>query len=283
MQTVPKVAAIHDLSCYGRCSLTVIMPVLSMMGVQVCPLPTAVLSSHLGGFRQMEFYDFTDHLGPFAAHWRREALKFDGIYSGFLASERQIAVVAQFIDDFSANRPLVLIDPVMGDEGRLYSTYTPAMQDAMKQLILKADVITPNYTEACFLLGEPYLAPVADCTALKQWAHRLTEFGPKTAVITGIPAGPGTIVNIGYDRASGQVCEDACQFTPVHYPGTGDIYASVLLGALLGHSSLESAMKQASAFVAAAVQATSAAGTPIREGVLLERVLPLLRAGSSRS
>ena len=153
---VPKVAAVHDISCFGRCSLTVIIPVLSAMGIQVCPLPTAVLSTHLGGFKELAFCDFTGYMPAFFHHWKKEGIAFNGIYSGFLASEEQIDIVQQFIDEFSPNQPLVVVDPVMGDEGKLYSIYTPQMQEQMKRLVRKADIITPNYTEACFLLGKTY-------------------------------------------------------------------------------------------------------------------------------
>ena len=116
---IKKVAAVHDLSCIGRCSLTVILPILSCMGVQVCPLPTAVLSTHPGGYSGVSLCDFTRHMSDFAAHWQREDIQFDCIYSGFLASAEQIDVVSQFIDDFSLNHPLVLVDPIMGDDGKL--------------------------------------------------------------------------------------------------------------------------------------------------------------------
>ena len=153
---IPRVAAVHDISCVGRCSLTTIIPVLSCMGIQVCPLPTAILSTHLGGFKDVAFVDCTEHIDKFSKHWQSENIKFNCIYSGFLASEDQIGVVEKFIEDFAYSHPLVLIDPVMGDEGKLYSVYNEKMQEAMKGLIAKADVITPNYTEACFLLGKQY-------------------------------------------------------------------------------------------------------------------------------
>lgn len=273
---VPRVAAVHDLSCVGRCSLTVITPTLSAMGVQVCPLPTAVLSSHLGGFSGLEFYDFTGHMPGFFHHWKTEGLTFDSIYSGFLASEKQIDVVLGFIGEFSANSPLVLVDPVMGDHGRLYSTYTPAMQDRMKSLVKRADIITPNFTEACFLLGEDYRELCADGGLLEDWLRRLTRMGPAVAVITGVPVAEDKIMNIGYDRVHQSLCQDVQAHVPVRYPGTGDIYASVLLGSLLQGESLAAAMQLAAAFVALAISVTFSAATPTREGVLLERALPWL-------
>jgi len=273
---IPRVAAVHDISCFGRCSLTVIMPILSCMGIQVCPLPTAVLSTHLGGFGKPVFCDFTDRIPDFFKHWKREGIAFDCIYSGFLASEQQIEVVSQFIEEFSGNNPLVLVDPVMGDEGKLYSTYSLHMQEQMKTLIRKADIITPNYTEACFLLGEPYQEGNCDIDKMKKWLIRLAELGPSMVVMTGIPASKKKIVNIGYDRNKDSYWEVSNDYIPARYPGTGDAFASVLAGALIKGDHLSMAMAKAADFVGLAIKETFAAGTNPREGVLLEGVLPWL-------
>lgn len=275
-QGISKVAAIHDLSCFGRCSLTVIIPILSAMGVQVCPLPTAVFSTHLGGFKDIAFCDFTQHIPAFSEHWQKEGLEFDCIYSGFLASEQQIEIVSQFIDSFSHNRPLVLIDPVMGDEGRLYSIYSANMQERMRSLIGKADIITPNYTEACFLLEEPYQEGGVEKETLKNWLVRLADFGPSMVVMTGIPSAKEQIVNMAYDRKEEVFWEAANPRIPARYPGTGDAFASVLAGALLEGKSLPTAMKLAAEFVAFSIRSTYAAAAPTREGVLLEGALAWL-------
>jgi pyridoxine kinase len=276
MRPIPRVAAVHDISCFGRCSLTVIIPILSSMGIQVCPLPTAIFSTHLGGFKDIAFCDFTDRMPAFYRHWKQEGITFDCIYSGFLASEQQIDTVTHFIDEFSGNQPLVLVDPVMGDEGRLYSVYTPTMQEHMKRLVSKADIITPNFTEACFLLGERYEEQVVEPERLKQWLIRLADFGPSIVIVTGIPLINQQIMNIGYERESGSFQEVVCEHIPARYPGTGDIFASVVAGALLYKLSLPVAMKLAADFVATAIKATFVAGTPAREGVLLESALPRL-------
>lgn len=276
--SVPRVAAVHDLSCFGRCSLTVIMPILACMGIQVCPLPTALLSTHLGGFQNIAFCDFTDRMAEFYRHWQQEQIVFDCIYSGFLASTRQIDTVAHFIDTFSANQPLVLVDPVMGDDGRLYSVYTAEMQQHMKKLVSKADVITPNFTEACFLLGESYQEEVPEPAALKDWLVRLAGFGPATVIMTGIPLANRQIMNLGYERHSGRFWQVVSEHIPARYPGTGDIFASVLAGALLDKQNVPQAMELAAEFVNMAIKTTYAAGTPAREGVLLESTLPWLAA-----
>ena len=273
---VPRVAAVHDISCFGRCSLTVIMPILSCMGIQVCPLPTAVLSTHLGGFTQVAFCDFTEHMPYFYQHWKREGIDFDCIYSGFLASEEQIDTVSHFIEEFSANHPLVLVDPVMGDEGKLYSVYTPQMQEHMKRLISKADIITPNFTEACLLLGEPYTEQVVAADLLKEWLRRLADFGPSVVIMTGISTDGNQIMNIAYEQNTGSFWQVLSEHIPAKYPGTGDVFASILTGALLSQYSVPAAMQLAANFVAKAIKTTYEAGTPTREGVLLEKSLPWL-------
>ncbi len=275
---VPRVAAVHDISCFGRCSLTVIMPILSAMGIQVCPLPTAVLSTHLGGFKELAFCDFTNHMPDFFHHWKSEGIAFDCIYSGFLASAQQIDVVHQFIEEFSSNHPLVLIDPVMGDEGKLYSIYTPSMQAQMKRLVKCADIITPNYTEACFLLEESYQEQVDNIVKMKEWLISLAGFGPSIVVMTGIPFADNKILTIGYDKKQNAFWEVFSDHIPAKYPGTGDIFASVLVGSLLHKDSLPAAMDQATEFTGLAIKTTFRANTPAREGVLVEAVLPWLHS-----
>ena len=273
---IKKVAAIHDLSCIGRCSLTVILPILSCLEIQACPLPTAVLSTHPGGFSDVVFHDCTPQIAPFAAHWRHESIEFDAIYSGFLASEQQVGLVARFIDDFSANHPLVLVDPVMGDDGQLYSICTAAMKEQILSLVQKAGIITPNYTEACFLLNEPWQPTITCLADMEPWLCRLSDLGPAQVVVTGIPLPDHKIANLGFDRTTGQSWQIVNDYIPARYPGTGDVFASVLLGRLLAGFSLPAAIRDAGDFVAAAVRLSVASSAPRREGILLEACLPRL-------
>ena len=268
-----RILAIHDLSCVGRCSLTVIIPLLSAMGFQVCPLPTAVLSTHFGGFSKVSACDLTEHLNAFSAHWQREGVSFDCIYTGFLASEQQIDIVSQIIDDFSGPQSLVLVDPVMGDEGKLYSVYTPQMQQQMKTLVQKADIITPNYTEACFLLDKPFSPASVDLSEVAAWLPKLAAMGPQKVIITGIPLENNQVANLGYDHKTQEYHQHCHEMVPVKFPGTGDAFASILLGKLLSHSSLARAMEQAGNFVSESVKYTVDVGTPAREGILLESLL----------
>ena len=195
----PRVAAIHDLSGFGRCSLTVAIPVLSAMGVQCCPLPTAVLSTHTGGFEGYTFRDLTEEMTAAAAHWKALDLRFDAVYSGFLGSERQIDLVRQFLRDFRRPGTLAVVDPVMGDFGRVYATYTPAMCRRMADLTAEADVITPNLTEAALLLGVPYESLPRDEAGLKALTEKLGCLGRRSVTLTGVSLAEGKTGAMCYD------------------------------------------------------------------------------------
>ena len=277
-------AAINDVSGFGRCSLTVISPVLSAMGVQVCPVPTAILSSHSGGFSGFSFHDFTQYMDEYIAHWRKLDLEFDCIYSGFLGSADQIDIVDRFITSFtSGKKTKVVVDPVMGDDGVLYSTYTQVMQSKIKELVRKADIITPNLTEACFLLDMEYTnVPIKDDT-MKDILSRLCDLGPSTCVITGVKVKDGRFANIAYNREQNSFWKVECDYVPAKYPGTGDIFASVFTGAILNGDNLPIAMDRATQFVSLAIRVTYGYGTPHREGVLFEKVISWLHSGLLQS
>jgi len=276
---VPRTAAIHDLSGFGRASLTVIIPILSTMGIQVCPLPTAVLSTHTGGFQDYRFVDLSDHMRSMIEHWRSLDLSFDAIYSGFLGSSEQIEIVSGFIDSFSRADQLVLIDPVMGDDGKPYGPIGPELIRGMRRLIEHAGVITPNFTEGCFLLEREYCLKI-DAGEAKQWLIRLSDFGPSTVILTSVPldrAEQGSSV-VAYNREDGRYWKVDCSFVPAYYPGTGDAFASVILGSLLQGDSLPIALDRAVQFVTLAIKASFGYDLPRREGVVLERVLGSLKA-----
>ena len=276
---VTKAAAIHDLSGFGRVSLSVIIPILSTMGVQTCPLPTAVLSTHTGGYSDYSFIDLTENMVDMIRHWKALDLSFDAIYSGFLGSPRQVNIVMKFIKTFKQEDQLVVVDPVMGDDGKPYGTMTAEMILEMKKLVAMADVITPNFTEAAFLLDEPYKTAIEGKKA-KDWILRLAENGIKKVVMTSVPV-PGKKRQssvIAYDRDDGRFWKIDCDYIPAYYPGTGDIFASVIVGSLLQGDSLPIALDRAVQFVSIAIRATFGYRYPTREGVLLERVLNTLRA-----
>jgi pyridoxine kinase len=274
---VKRVAAIHDLSGFGRASLTAIMPILSTMGVQVCPMPTAVLSSHTGGFTGYSFVDLTDTMKEYKNHWKQLNIDFDCIYSGFLGSTKQIDIISEFIDDFDTEDNIVVVDPVMGDNGKLYDTMDEEMIRHMKKLVCKADIITPNFTEAVYLLDKKYDLDVSE-EEIKEWLIELSHMGPSIVIITSVPefkTNKNTSV-IAYDRKTNKFWKVSCKYIPAHFPGTGDCFTSVIVGSLLQGDSLPIALDRGVQFITACIRASYGFDYPRKEGVLLEKVLPNL-------
>ena len=274
--STPRVAAIHDMSGFGRCSLTVAIPILSAKGIQCCPLPTAFLSTHTGGFEGFTFLDMTDELPKVAAHWKSLGLEFQAVYSGFLGSERQIAIVEDFLREFRGADTAAVIDPVMGDHGEVYQTYTPAMCAGMARLAELADVITPNLTEAALLLGVPYDALPAGEAGCREVVERLSLDGRRSVVLTGASTAPELTGAMCFDAKTGRTEAVQTRRVPQEFHGTGDVFASVLTGALVQGASLPDAVRQAVDFVRACAERTAKAGIPLREGVEFEPLLGLL-------
>ena len=288
MQHLPprRIAAIHDFSCVGRCALTVVIPTLSVMGYQTVPLPTALLSSHTGGFEGLYFRDLTADMHSISAHFDRLSMTFGSIYTGFLGSEEQISVVREFIEKFgttpdeTGKAPLILVDPVMGDDGVLYATYTQELANGMRELSTHAEVLTPNLTEACFLTDTPYL----DTATLSQkeaedyvldLLKKLSHLCHGKIVVTGIGLAGGIVANAGRNEDGSifwvkRMCQD------VSYPGTGDIFASVLLGALMQGDDFETACTRAADFIVLLITESQKINTPVRMGVALEAHLGAL-------
>ena len=275
---VPRVAAIHDLSGFGRSSLTVIIPILATMGVQVCPLPTAVLSTH-SAFPDFHFRDLTDDLAPMIDHWKKLSLRFDAIYSGYMGSAKQIDIVRGFIRDFQHSDQLIMVDPVLGDNGKLYHSFSPEMVEKMKELVCDANVITPNLTEAALLLDEPYSENLSEAV-LKDWVLRLSAFGPQTVIITSAPVTDrrGKTSVVAYNSTDNRYWKVVCDYLPTSYPGTGDAFASVITGSLIQGDSLPIAIDRAVQFISIAVRATFGYNYQPSEGILLEKVLSSLNA-----
>lgn len=278
---VKKVAAIHDLSGYGRSSLTSIIPILSSMKLQVCPVPTAVLSTHTGGFEGFSFLDLTDYMEQHIAHWKKLGLEFDCIYSGFLGSPRQIKIVADFVDFFGHKNNLTVIDPVLGDNGRLYGTMGNKMVEEMKKLIGKADIITPNFTEVTFLLDKEYKKEISE-SEVKEWLIELAAMGPKIVIATSVPDEDSHSTDrktnvVAYDRENNVFWKVSCKYIPASYPGTGDAYTSVVIGSLLQGDSLPIAIERGVQFITQCILASYGFKYPNREGVLLERMLDVLK------
>lgn len=274
---IKKVAAIHDMSGFGRASLTTIIPILSTMGIQVCPLPTAILSTHTGGFKDYSFHDLTDYMSEYIDHWKKLGLEFECIYSGFLGSSKQVKIVEDFIDYFGKNSELIVVDPVMGDDGKLYSTMTSEMIVEMRELIKKADVITPNFTEFCYLLDKEYGKKIS-LEEIKEGMKKLAVMGPQIVVVTSVPniGDDSKITTIAYDKCSNIYWKIDSERIPACYPGTGDSYTSVLIGNLLKKNSLPVSIEKAAAFVSHCIMNSYGFDYPHKEGVLLEKSLDIL-------
>ncbi|MDL2273576.1 pyridoxamine kinase [Oscillospiraceae bacterium OttesenSCG-928-G22] len=268
-----RVLAIHDLSGFGRCSLAVIAPIISAMGVQCCQLPTAFLSTHTGGFTGFTFHDMTDEMPKILEHYKTLELEFDAIYSGFLGSMRQTEIVADCISSLRTEKMLALIDPVMGDHGKPYRTYTPEMLSGMGTLADMADVITPNLTEAAILLGVPYEKAPDDEAGMREWLTALSRNGERSVVVTGLSFSEGTVGCGYFERESGKSGFSFRPYVGDSYPGTGDVFASALLASLLSGIPLPAAVDIAAGFVYDCCEVTFAAGTPRREGVAFEPLL----------
>jgi len=270
---VKKVAAIHDLSGMGRVSLTVVIPILSSMGFQVCPLPTAVLSNHTQ-YPHFSFLDLTDEMSKIIEEWKKLDVQFDAIYTGYLGSPKQIQIVSDFIDGFRQADSLVVIDPVLGDNGRLYTGFDEKMIVEMQQLITKADVITPNLTELFYLLGKPFKEENSD-EELKSYLRELSDKGPEVVIITSVPVrnDPHKTSVYAYNRQGSRYWKVTCPYLPAHYPGTGDTFTSVVTGSLMQGDSLPIALDRATQFILQGIRATFGYEYDNREGILLEKVL----------
>lgn len=279
---IPRIAAVHDLSGYGRASLTVAIPILSSMGMQVCPLPTAVLSSQTASIQDFSFFDLTVQMQEILQKWENLDLYFDAVYSGFLGSPLQVDIVARLMDRLGKKESIFLVDPVLGDDGKLYPTQTMELVQSMRRLAGKADIITPNFTEVCFLLDTPYQETVTPKQA-KEYLKALSALGEKeskkkkSVLITSAPCEEEDFISVlAYDAENKRFWQTKPPKIPSAYPGTGDSFASVFLGALLQKDSLPMAMARAARFIYDVMLMTYGYGTPYIDGIMLERALPRL-------
>lgn len=295
---VPRLAMINDIAGFGRCSTTVSLPVISVMKVQVCPMPTSVLSNHLG-FPLCHFDDYTSHMRDYIKVWNELGLTFDGLYCGFLGNEEQINIVREFVEMFRP--PLFLLDPVMGDHGRAYSSITETHVQKMKELLPLADIITPNITEACLLTGTPWkdgewtmqelsglclklatLCQTDSTLSLSEHFHDASNSVIDTSrtvsrrtsiVITGIRQGD-SLVNFLWD--DGVYTTVSTPIAGASRPGTGDIFASILAADAVRGETLLSSVQKAANFVGLCIAGSEKAGTPVQEGVVFEKYLAAL-------
>lgn len=276
VQDIKKVAAIHDLSGFGKASLTIVIPTLSAMSIQVCPLPTAVLSTHTG-FENFTFLDLTEEMRKIISHWKSLKINFDAIYSGFLGSSEQVDIVKEFIRDFAQPNQLVVVDPVMGDNGKLYSTMDGTMVSKMRELIRTADIITPNMTEMALLLGKPH-APNITKHEIKKWLRAIGSLGPKFVIATSVHFKNNKLGSVvGYDRENDRFWNINHSYIRAHFSGTGDTFTSVLLGSLLQGENFPVSIDRAVQFVHLAIQSTFGYNQDAAKDIVLEKVLYTLR------
>ena len=276
MSNQKTVAAIHDISGMGKCSLTAAIPVLSAAGVSVSVMPTAVLSTQTGGLNEYTYRDLTDDMRPIMAHWKKIGVAFDAVYSGFLGSSAQIDIVCDFINDFRNDNTLFLCDPAMADNGVLYDTFDFSFVEKMKKLCSYADIIVPNFTEAAFLLDREYISPPYTKEYTEDLLKSLAEkFNSKYAVLTGVDF-DGTSVGAGaYDSENDIITYSLSEKIDGMFHSTGDLFASSLLGGILNGFSVNESAGKAIDFVVRAIKETVKIGGDSRFGLAFERCLPM--------
>ena len=271
-----RAAAIHDISCFGKCSLTVALPILSAAGIETCPIPTAMLSTHTGGFTDMHIRDLTDDIMPVARHWKSLDFRFDAIYTGYLGSFRQLDIVSELFDMFRSEGTAIVVDPAMADNGRLYGGFGDDFPAGMRRLCEKADIITPNFTEAALMLGEEYKEGPYTPEYVENTLRRLGTFGAKNVVLTGVHYDNEHLGAASLDTASGKIVTVLGNMVGGFYHGTGDTFTSVLLAAMLNGCEQERALRIAVDFVARCVLRTKNDHPYMTYGVNFEAELPSL-------
>lgn len=269
-----RIASIQDFSCIGSCSQTIALPVLSAMGVECVALPTALLSAHTA-FDGFVSLDLTPQLPAIMAHWRAMHLRFDAVYTGYLASAEQVGLVGALLDGMDERPALTLIDPVMGDNGALYAGFSDAFPQAMRALCGRADVLTPNVTEACLLTGTAY-SPVQDAAQTRRLLERLLELGCRAAVLTGLRVDGDMAVAALQRDGTGTLVRTS--YIPEVFHGTGDLFASTCAGALVQGAPLERAVRLAADYVALTLRRTVQAPDRRWYGVNFQETLPELMA-----
>lgn len=266
-----RIITVQDVSCVGKCSLTVALPIISAAGVEASVLPTTVLSTHTQ-FDKFTFCDLTDEIQPISDTFLELGIAFDAIYTGYLGSFRQLELVSDFIDRFGKSAE-VIVDPAMADNGVMYKGFTPDFAKAMARLCAKADLIIPNLTEASFMLGVPYTTEY-DEEYIKQLLKKLTALGAKKAALTGICLEEGKIGVYSYDSVSDTYSYYANTKLPMSYHGTGDVYASAAVGAMMRGFSTEDALAIAVDYTRVCMEKTAADPNRRFYGVNFEEALP---------
>lgn len=269
-----KIAVINDISGFGRCSITVALPIISHMKVQCCPLPTSIFSNHTG-YETFFFDDYTDNMPTYIENWKKLGLTFDGIVSGFLGSKRQIQIVESFIQEFRQEDTKIIIDPVMGEDGKAYTTYTNDMCEEMKKLVAYADIITPNLTECCILTDTPFKEEGWKQDEFYQMSEKLVQMGAKKVAISGIKMGT-YIGNVVYEKNKNPKIVKVKRVGSER-AGTGDIYSAILAADCVNGVPFENSVKKAAYFIKDCIKVTENFHTPKEDGVCFEEILYRLK------
>ena len=275
MSKLKRIVSVQDISCLGKCSLTVALPIISAMGVECAVVPTAVLSTHTM-FRGYTFRDLTDDINPILNHWRKENIKYDAVYTGYLGSFEQLNIVGQMFDEYKNDGALIVVDPVMADNGKLYPGFTEEFAKSMATICGKADVIVPNLTEASYMLGVPYVGSDYDEEYIKDMLKKLSCLGCKKAVITGVSFEKGRLGVMAYNAKTDNYFTYFNTHLPVSYHGTGDIFTSCLVGGLMNDLGLEEALKIAVDYTVDCITKTTENPDSRSYGVDFEASIPML-------
>lgn len=269
-----RVVTIQDISCVGKCSLTVALPIISAMGIETAVIPTAVLSTHTM-FKNFTFRDLSTDIPEISKHWKDENILFDGIYTGYLGSVEQIEMLKDFFKEFKTNNNFIFIDPVMGDNGKLYVGFNQDFALQMKELCKKADIIVPNLTEASYMLEKQYKENYTE-EEIKELLIELSNLGPKQIILTGISFKDNELGVMSYNKETNKFFTYFREKIPVKYHGTGDIFASTLVGAILNENSLEESLKIAVDYVWETINDTYKEKKEDAYGVNFENKIPYL-------
>ncbi len=274
MEKLKRIAAIHDISGVGKCSLTVALPVISASGVECACMPTALLSTHTGGFSNFTFRDLSDEMLPIARHWKAEGIAFDGIYSGYLASAEQAEMLEEIIGVLSGETTKVIVDPVMADNGKYYSNLGPDMCHAFRRLCGRAHIITPNITEAALLTDLPYREGPHEREYIDSLVAGLSKLCSGIVAITGVRPDKENVGVYAINTQTGETCLVVSPAREGIFCGTGDIFASSFSSLMLRGASLKNAVETAISLVSESIGRTVERGGPRRNGVDFESALP---------
>ncbi len=270
-----RILTIQDISCVGKCSLTVALPIISAFGVETAVMPTAVLSTHTA-FLNFTFRDLTDDLCEISNTWKKENITFDGFYTGYLGSFKQLEIVSDIFDNFKSDKNFILVDPVMADNGKLYKGFDKDFALRMASLCGKADIIVPNLTEASYMLNVPYIEGGYDKNYIENLLKRLTDLGCKKAVLTGVNFGDGLLGVYGYDSQTNKYFSYFREHLPQSFHGTGDVFASTLCGALTIGKDLQQALEIAVDYTVESISLTIKNPDHNWYGVDFENAFPYL-------